>query len=133
MKSLASGCWSNKEAQKNKIDKNLVKISWNHDHYMNYYHSMVASFDNLIKKDHHNTIMVSYEDIHESGMSANEKLEFMRDLVYRIAPNIRIMPNDVLDEETKECGVLDTSDNFINPEDFLISKHNIQIYLPKIA
>ena len=133
MKSLISGCWSNKESQQNKVNKNLIQIIWDPDHYNKYYHNMVLSFYSLLKYHNNttNTIMVSYEEIHESGMNENQKLELIRGLINTVAPHIRIIPNDVLYSETKESKILDIQDNFTNKEDFLISQSKIQIYLPK--
>jgi hypothetical protein len=133
MKSLISGCWSNKESQQNKVNKNLIQIIWDPDHYNKYYHNMVSSFYSLLKNHNNttNTIMVSYEEMHESGMNENQKLELIRGLINTVAPHIRIMPNDVLHSETKESKILDIQDNFTNKEDFLISQSKIQIYLPK--
>jgi hypothetical protein len=133
MKSLVSGCWSNKESIENKINKNLIKIIWDENHYNDYYHSMVASFCKLIQNKYNNAILISYEQIHESGMKEKEKLEFLTDLIRPIVPNIEIISNSVLDSETKESKILKTEENFINQEAFLMSQNKIKIYLPEIV
>lgn len=130
MKALTSGCWSKKEAAQANIDKNNLKIRWDTQQYINYFQGILFSYQYLSQCNFRNSVLVSYEEIHEAGMTEKEKLEFVTEKFQSISPNLTIIPNSVLKDEIKEANVIELEDNFSNKEDFIKSQSDIPIYLP---
>jgi hypothetical protein len=126
-KAVITGAWSHKESKQKNIDKTKIKIIWDIQDYMTYYHNMVKSYNYLFKNNEmefQNCVSINYEDIHSNELTNQEKLDYIKNIIYQVNPEIVLGDNPILSEMIKENPQpSNIEDNFINPEDFIKNKN----------